>query len=343
MLATMTLSGLGVATALNVPFQNFSKSCFSPSCWTPAVLPCDPRDRGGTQGPSWSEHGGCIFGPKPNSRSYNLMEPHAHGQAVAEELSKYWIKLHRKRSNCCCAVFSSHSSGSMCQRVCLLSALEGERGDTHKSWPSPAGGWVLFPQMREGGVGEIVFLPFFPPLLSRHICCFLGTGLGVAELPRAPAPISSFTQNQASLTGDGACFSPWGGGWGVGESPSGRLVSVLLEEWWWWWRWYAAPALGWAGVKASVQREGAGECVRNRVRSSAESGLFCVSQPVTSKLGAGRWGEGHLLTICLSASLLVRVLSCQFQHQFPSSSASFILWLWSFSSSSLCLKWEFLS
>lgn len=89
MLATMTLSGLGVATALNVPFQNFSKSCFSPSCWKPAVLPCDPRDRGGTQGPSWSEHGGCIFGPKPNSGSYKLMEPRAHRQAVAEELSKY--------------------------------------------------------------------------------------------------------------------------------------------------------------------------------------------------------------------------------------------------------------
>lgn len=31
MLATMTLSGLGVATALKVPFQNFSKSCFSSS------------------------------------------------------------------------------------------------------------------------------------------------------------------------------------------------------------------------------------------------------------------------------------------------------------------------
>lgn len=41
MLATMTLPGLGEATALNVPFQNFSKSSFSSSC--------DPRDREGRQ------------------------------------------------------------------------------------------------------------------------------------------------------------------------------------------------------------------------------------------------------------------------------------------------------
>lgn len=41
MLATMTLSGLGDATALKVPFQNFSKSSFSSSC--------DPRDREGRQ------------------------------------------------------------------------------------------------------------------------------------------------------------------------------------------------------------------------------------------------------------------------------------------------------
>lgn len=31
-LATMMLSGRGVATALKVPFQNFSNSCFSPCC-----------------------------------------------------------------------------------------------------------------------------------------------------------------------------------------------------------------------------------------------------------------------------------------------------------------------
>lgn len=37
-LATMMLSGRGVATALKVPFQNFSKSCFSPCC-TPAMAP----------------------------------------------------------------------------------------------------------------------------------------------------------------------------------------------------------------------------------------------------------------------------------------------------------------
>lgn len=36
MLATMMLPGLGVATALKVPRQNFSKSCFSP-CWTLAM------------------------------------------------------------------------------------------------------------------------------------------------------------------------------------------------------------------------------------------------------------------------------------------------------------------
>lgn len=52
-------------------------------------------------------------------------------------------------------------------------------------------------------------------------------------------------------------------------------------------------------LRASVKMC-AGECVRNRVRSSAESGLFCVSQSVTSKLGAGRWGEGQLLTTSLS-------------------------------------------
>lgn len=38
MLATMMLSGRGVATALKVPLQNFSKSCFSPCC-TPAMTP----------------------------------------------------------------------------------------------------------------------------------------------------------------------------------------------------------------------------------------------------------------------------------------------------------------
>lgn len=37
-----------------------------------------------------------------------------------------------------------------------------------------------------------------------------------------------------------------------------------------------------------------GECVRDRVRSTVERGLFCVFQSVTSQLGAGRWGEGHL-------------------------------------------------
>lgn len=58
--------------------------------------------------------------------------------------------------------------------------------------------------------------------------------------------------------------------------------------------------------------EGRRECALesvsgNQVRSSAESSLFCVSQPVTSKLGAGRWGEGHLLSssLCLPPSVSV--------------------------------------
>lgn len=46
MLATMILSGLGVATALNVPFQNFSKSCFSPMCSRLPMLSAVPRERG---------------------------------------------------------------------------------------------------------------------------------------------------------------------------------------------------------------------------------------------------------------------------------------------------------
>lgn len=251
------------------------------------------------------------------------MEASARGLAVAEELSKYWIKLHKKHSNCCCTVFSSHSSRSMCQRVCLLLALERERGETDKSWPSPAGGWVLFSQMREGGVGEIVFLS--PPLLFCHICCFLGTGLGVAELSRARAPISSFTQNQASLTGDGARLSPeeretkW-----VSCCRSAMLCRRGDDD-------RTQPQLRAEQVSKQVS-EGkrkmcAGECVRNRVRSSAESGLFCVSQSVTSKLGAGRWGEGHLLTTSLSlphstvGSLLILPVSAPvslFLYQFLS-------------------------
>lgn len=44
-LATMMLSGRGVATALKVPFQNFSNSCFSPCCRL-AILTDSPRSPG---------------------------------------------------------------------------------------------------------------------------------------------------------------------------------------------------------------------------------------------------------------------------------------------------------
>lgn len=64
MLATMMLSGLGEATALKVPFQNFSKSSFSSSC--------DPRDREGWPGGGGSGHGGCISRPKTGG---GLLEP----------------------------------------------------------------------------------------------------------------------------------------------------------------------------------------------------------------------------------------------------------------------------
>lgn len=41
--------------------------------------------------------------------------------------------------------------------------------------------------------GEIVFPSFFQPLPLCHICCCFGTGSGVAELPPAPALISSLS------------------------------------------------------------------------------------------------------------------------------------------------------
>lgn len=50
-------------------------------------------------------------------------------------------------------------------------------------------------------------------------------------------------------------------------------------------------------------------CVsENQVRSSAESDPFCVSQPVTSTLGAGHWEEEHLLSSSLSLFLYVFAL-----------------------------------
>lgn len=48
-LATMMLSGRGVATALKVPLQNFSKSCFSPCC-TPAMAPRPPGSPAAVRG-----------------------------------------------------------------------------------------------------------------------------------------------------------------------------------------------------------------------------------------------------------------------------------------------------
>lgn len=45
-----------------------------------------------------------------------------------------------------------------------------------KADPLPTGGWVLFSQMREGGVGEIVFLS--PPLLSLSHLLLSEMGFG---------------------------------------------------------------------------------------------------------------------------------------------------------------------
>lgn len=158
MLATMTLSGLGVATALKVPFQNFSKSCFSSSRWRLAAAPpCDPREGGGPQGASWSEHGGCICGCflwVSLSLFLSLLQaPEIRLQSLAALCSL----MERQRSPCtgccsgavqvlnqsvqrvlcsvCCAASSplSSSSRSMCQRVCLLLALERQRGERDKS------------------------------------------------------------------------------------------------------------------------------------------------------------------------------------------------------------------
>ena len=59
-------------------------------------------------------------------------------------------------------------------RLSALGSCSGSVGRGTKADPSPTGVWVLFSQMREGGVGEIVFLS--PPLLFCHICCLFGTG-----------------------------------------------------------------------------------------------------------------------------------------------------------------------
>ncbi len=70
----------------------------------------------------------------------------------------------------------------------------------------------MFSQMREGGVGEIVFLSLSLRLFC-HICCFFWDGVRVwrfggcrALLPPVCASVSGFTQSQASLAGDRACF-----------------------------------------------------------------------------------------------------------------------------------------
>lgn len=78
MLATMMLSGLGIATALNVPFQNFSKSCFSP--WsTPAMA-------SQCSGGEYREELGRFC-------AVVSMNPHTVGLCVGgctRELSKFW-------------------------------------------------------------------------------------------------------------------------------------------------------------------------------------------------------------------------------------------------------------
>lgn len=78
MLATMMLSGLGIATALNVPFQNFSKSCFSP--WS------TPDMASRCSGGEYQEELGRFC-------AVVSMNPHTVGWCVGgctRELSKFW-------------------------------------------------------------------------------------------------------------------------------------------------------------------------------------------------------------------------------------------------------------
>lgn len=135
MLATMTLSGLGEATALKVPFQNFSKSCF-------CVQLCDPRDGAGPQGPSWSEHGGCIwdscphqtvFSPSPDRLSTHLWKC-TLTLVVALELSKYWIKLNRAQQ--VFSLLSPLTAAGQCVTASVCSTLlSGSFGRETKADP----------------------------------------------------------------------------------------------------------------------------------------------------------------------------------------------------------------
>jgi len=163
MLATMTLSGLGVATALNVPFQNFSKSCFSPRCWRLAVLLCDPRDGEGSLGPSWSENSGCIFVfMDSKTRSNLVLHPtdaqswkHTHSTVVAQELSKYWIKA-RRVQRLFCASSPLAAAGQCVSASVGSSLLSGSVGRRTKADPLQLeAGYCSWEWER---VGEIFFL-----------------------------------------------------------------------------------------------------------------------------------------------------------------------------------------
>lgn len=139
----MTLSGLGEATALNVPFQNFSKSSFSSSC--------DPRDRAGRQGGGWSGHGGCISAPKTlgfkETRAGEPVPPLRSCSGADERLRTRDCCRRRcccRHRCCCCCCCCSALGGSVCLRVCPLWSLERGEGSFQKGAP------VLFSQMRAG-------------------------------------------------------------------------------------------------------------------------------------------------------------------------------------------------
>lgn len=206
MLATITLSGLGVATALKVPFQNFSKSCFSPSCrkLLVAVLPSDPRVWEGPLSPlrlSLSENGVCIsrlvfflsflickwdviFSPSWARRpTVRWKHSHTLSPVVARELSKYWIKASGVQRAALPRPLLFAAAG---QRVSasVCSSVELQPGEKDKSWPSPAEGRVLFLKTGRGG-GKIVFLS--PPLLLSHICCSIWDGVRFGESGELPS------------------------------------------------------------------------------------------------------------------------------------------------------------
>lgn len=119
-------------------------------------------------------------------RVYKLMDTytHTHSQAGSSLRSCPSTESNhvKKRSKCCCTVFSSRSSRSVCQRVCLLLALERELGGegqklTLFNWRL---GIVLPDEGRRGG-GDCVSLCVSPPL---HICCFFWDGVRVWRVQR---------------------------------------------------------------------------------------------------------------------------------------------------------------